>query len=370
MFDALRKKLISFIKKVEEVREEEEIEKEKEKEKEIAEEGKKEEEVTVTTKTEARKVAEAAELVEKKEEEKEKIKLTKVTKITHIFKEKVKLSEKDLENILSEFQLELIQSDVAYETSEKIMDELKKKLLNKEIPKNELKQEIKNSLREVLLDIFKESESIDFLTLIKNSLEKPFKIIFFGVNGGGKTTTIAKVAHFLMKNSLSVVFAAGDTFRAGAIEQIEKHAQNLNVRVIKHKKGADAAAVIYDSINYGKAKGIDVVLADTAGRMHTEKNLMDEMKKICRVNKPNLKIFVGDALTGNDAVSQADMFNKEVGIDAVILTKMDADAKGGCALSIADTIKKPIIFLGIGQKYSDLLKFDEKWFVDRILELE
>jgi fused signal recognition particle receptor len=347
MFDSLRKKLSSFIGKVEEI---EEVEVEK------VEKVKKEEKATPSP----------------PEEDKVTLtKITKVTKVKHVFKDTVKLSEKDLERILSDFQLELIQSDVAYETSEKIMDELKKRLLNKEIPKHAIKKYIKNSLRNVLLDILKtekeNEEEIDLLDLVKHSSKKPFKIIFFGVNGSGKTTTIAKVAHWLMKNSLSIVLAAGDTFRAGAIEQIEKHAQNLGLRVIKHKKGADSAAVIYDAVEHAKSKGIDVVLADTAGRSHTNVNLMDEMEKISRVNKPDLKIFVGDALTGNDAIDQVEMFDKGVGIDAVILTKMDADVKGGCVLSIINAIKKPILFIGVGQSYDDLVKFDKEWFINKIL---
>lgn len=298
---------------------------------------------------------------------KEVIEPGKITKIKYALSDKIKFSEEDIEKIIENFKFELIQADVAYGTSEKITNMIKKELSGKEIQKSELNSFVRVVFRKVLLEILNSANDLDFFDKVKNS-EKPFKIIFFGINGSGKTTTIAKVASLLLKKKFSVVLAAADTFRAGAIEQIEKHAQNLNVKVIKHKKGADAAAVIYDAIAHAKSKAIDVVLADTAGRMQTNINLMDEMKKICRVNKPDMKIFVGDALTGNDAVSQAEIFEKEVGIDAVILTKMDADVKGGCALSIIDTIKKPIIFIGVGQKYSDLLKFDKEWFVEKIIE--
>ncbi|MCK4491255.1 MAG: signal recognition particle-docking protein FtsY, partial [Candidatus Altiarchaeales archaeon] len=209
-------------------------------------------------------------------------------------------------------------------------------------------------------------EDIDFLEFI-SECEKPCKLIFVGVNGTGKTTTIAKVARYLMRNNLSVVLAAGDTFRAGAIEQISRHAQNLGVNTIKHQKGADAAAVIYDAIEHARSKGIDVVLADTAGRMQTNINLMDELRKITRVNKPHLSIFVGDALTGNDAVDQAKKFNDAIGVDAIILTKMDADAKGGSALSIVNETRRPIIFMGTGQNLEDLEEFDREWFVAEII---
>jgi len=295
------------------------------------------------------------------------IKLSKATKIKGILRKDIKLSEKDLEGILYDLQLDLIQNDVAVETTETILQELKEKLLGREIERENLDRFIKNSLRETLLDVLTPEEEVDILSIIQKS-EKPFKIVFFGVNGTGKTTTIAKVAKYLMDNNLSIVLAAGDTFRAGAIEQIEKHSESLGVKLIKHQKGADAAAVIYDAIEHAKAHRIDVVLADTAGRMQTNVNLMDEMKKICRVNKPDIKIFVGDSLTGNDAVDQAERFNKEIGIDAIILTKMDADAKGGSALSIANITKRPILFIGTGQGYEDLKRFDRNWFVEQILE--
>ncbi len=296
----------------------------------------------------------------------EAVHITKETKVKHIFKDKVKLSEKDLNHIFSELKLELVQCDVAYETSEKILEELRKELSAREIPKDAIRKIVRETLRDVLLKTL-ETEEIDLLELVKKS-EKPFTIIFLGVNGGGKTTTLAKVGKLFQKNDFSVVLAAGDTFRAGGIEQLEKHAHNLGIKVIKHTKGADSAAVIYDAIEHAKARKIDVILADTAGRMQSNVNLMDEMKKICRVNNPDLKIFVGEALTGNDAVSQAEMFHEAVGIDGIILTKMDADPKGGCALSIINAIKKPIIFIGNGQGYDDLMNFDPKWFVSRIVE--
>lgn len=305
----------------------------------------------------------------KKETETEKTenaKLTKITRIKSMLTGTIRLSDSDLENILGDFQIDIIRSDVAVPTSEAIIEKLKKKLLNQDIDKNNVGKFVRDSLRDALLDTLKTESEINIIRIIQES-ERPFKIVFFGINGSGKTTTIAKFARYLMKNGFSVVLAAGDTFRAGAIEQISKHADSLNVRVISHQKGADSAAVIYDAIEHAKARKIDVVLADTAGRMQTNVNLMDEMKKICRINKPNLKIFVGDALTGNDAIDQAEKFNKEIGIDAIILTKMDSDAKGGCAFSMTDITKKPVILIGTGQSYDDLKEFNAEWLVDRIL---
>jgi len=190
--------------------------------------------------------------------------------------------------------------------------------------------------------------------------------MFVGVNGSGKTLSIAKMATILKENGYSSVMAAGDTFRAGAIEQLGIHADKIGVKIIKHGPGADPAAVAYDAIEHAKAKHKDVVLLDTAGRMQTNINLMDEMAKIKRIAQPDLILFVGDALAGNDAVEQAKRFNEIVGIDGVILTKVDTDAKGGSALSVAYTIGKPLLFIGVGQEYTDQIPFDAKWMIGNI----
>ena len=316
---------------------------------------------------------EAAEVVQnvtgkpQAEEPEREVKLTAATQIKSIFRKTVKLTEKDLEGILSDLQMDLIQNDVAMETSDAILEELKGRLLEKEIDKDDVAGYVKDSLKKTLIDVLTPEKEVDLIAAIRQG-QKPYKIVFFGVNGTGKTTTIAKMARFLMDNGFSVVLAAGDTFRAGAIEQIEKHASAIGVKLVKHQKTGDAAAVIYDAVEHAKARNIDVVLADTAGRMQTNVNLMDEMKKIVRVNKPDMKIFIGDSLTGNDAIEQAEKFNKEIGIDAVILTKMDADAKGGSALSISHVTKRPVIYVGVGQKYTDLKKFDREWFVSQIMD--
>ena len=203
---------------------------------------------------------------------------------------------------------------------------------------------------------------IDLLSRIKS--KKPFVIVFVGVNGSGKTTTIAKMARFCQKNNLSVVIAAGDTFRAAAIDQLEVHAKNLGIKMIKQDYGSDSAAVAFDAIKHAEATGRDVVLVDTAGRLHSNVNLMDEMKKIIRVAKPDIVLFVGESITGNDCVEQAKKFNEAIGIDGIVLAKADVDEKGGAAISVSYVTKKPILYLGTGQGYDDLAEFDSRIVID------
>jgi len=276
-----------------------------------------------------------------------------------------KINEKKLDELLDEFELSLLEADVAYDVAESIRSELKKNLENKKI-------KIGVDLDSALDTIFKETlknilnvPSMDLIEIIKNS-QKPYVIMFLGINGSGKTTTIAKIAKLLQDNGFSVVIAASDTFRAGAIEQLEYHAKNLGATFIKHQPGSDPASVAYDAIAHAKSKGKHVVLIDTAGRMQTNRNLMEEMKKIKRVAKPNLTIFVGDSLYGNDIINQAKTFDSEVGFDAIILCKIDADAKGGSAISLAYELKKPIIYLTTGQGYDDIVKFSPDYIIEKI----
>ncbi|WP_456474831.1 signal recognition particle-docking protein FtsY [Candidatus Pyrohabitans sp.] len=278
----------------------------------------------------------------------------------------VVLDESKLEELLSEFELALLESDIALEVAEKIISDLKQSLLGKKFKRSELEAAIKASLEKSLREIL-DLPSAGIEEMIRRKKEKPFVILFVGINGTGKTTTIAKIAHRLLSRGLSCVFAASDTYRAGAIEQLERHAEKLGVKLIKHKRGSDPAAVAYDAVEHARARGKDVVLIDTAGRMETNINLLEEMKKIARVAKPDLVVFVGDALTGNAAVEQAERFNSAVEIDGVILTKADADAKGGAAISIAHTIRKPVLFLGTGQSYEDLVEFSVDWLIREIL---
>jgi len=293
----------------------------------------------------------------------EEVELNLKTKIKKTVTGKAILSEEEIDSTTWNFQLNLMQNDVAMEVAESITAELKEKLTDREF--SSPKEEIRSILKEVLLSILVPDDTLNLPDFIK-SKEKPVTLVFFGINGTGKTTTMAKIAKMLKDNGLTVVAAAGDTFRAGAIEQLETHMKRVGVKVVKHQRGADAAAVIYDAREHAKAKGVDVVLADTSGRMQSNSDLIGEMQKIIRVNSPDLKIFIGDALTGNDAVDQAREFNENIGIDCSILTKCDA-SKGGAALSITYVTNKPIIYLGVGQGYDDLIEFVPEEFVDSII---
>jgi fused signal recognition particle receptor len=289
--------------------------------------------------------------------------------LSKIISEKT-LLEKDLDDALFELQLQLLESDIAQEAAENMIGQIKNELIGKKVMRSEDSISIvKMALHDSILEIFLRAGTVDIFERInKKSKGEPFTILFLGVNGTGKTTTIAKFANMLKKNNMSVVIAASDTHRAGAIEQLMEHANRISVKVISQRYGADPAAVARDGVIYAKTHHIDVLLIDTAGRMQTNKNLMEEMGKIVRVINPDMKIFIGDSLIGNDAISQAQLFNKYTGFDCAILTKADADAKGGAALSIAFTTGKPVILLGIGQGYDDLITFKAESFVNSLLE--
>lgn len=278
------------------------------------------------------------------------------------------ISEKDIDKIIWDFQLSLLENDVSLKVAERIAEDIKEKLVGTQISISEKKKNVlKDALADAIRDVLQNGQMDIFKTIDENKAKgMPTILLFVGFNGTGKTTTIAKLAHILRNKKYSCIIAAADTFRAGSIEQLEKHAQNVGVRVIKQGYGADPAAVGFDAVQHAKARNIDVVLIDTAGRVETNKNLMDEMRKIVRVTKPNLIVFIGDALGGNAVVEQAEKFN-DVGIDCSILTKVDADARGGAALSISYATKKPILFIGLGQGYDDLVLFDPEWMVNRLV---
>jgi fused signal recognition particle receptor len=275
-----------------------------------------------------------------------------------------KISEEKLDDLLWELEIGLLESDVAYNVIESIKKDIKDELRKVPLKRGSINETVENVLRHAISHVL-ESNKFNFEQFIKEK-EKPIVVMFVGVNGSGKTLSIAKMATLLKEKGYSSVMAAGDTFRAGAIEQLGIHAKNIGVKIIKHGPGADPAAVAYDAIEHAKAKHKDVVLLDTAGRMQTNVNLMDEMAKIKRIAQPDLILFVGDALAGNDAVEQAKRFNEIVGLDGVILTKVDTDAKGGSALSVAYTIGKPLLFIGVGQKYDEQIPFDAQWMIDNI----
>ncbi|KAF5071947.1 signal recognition particle-docking protein FtsY [Methanobacterium aggregans] len=278
------------------------------------------------------------------------------------------ISEKDIDDILFELEMALLEGDVALEVAETIVNSVKENLVGRKIRRrNDVADFTKEALKTAISEIL-DVESQDINELLGKSREtgEPLKLMFVGINGTGKTTTIAKIATHFIEKGYTPVIAAADTFRAGAIEQITHHADKIGVKIIKHQKGADPAAVAFDAVAHARAKGKEMVLVDTAGRMQTNTNLMDEMKKIKRVIKPDMIIFVGDALTGNDAVEQARKFDEAVGVNGIILTKADADAKGGAALSIGYVIHKPILFLGLGQSYGDIMEFKPEWMVEQI----
>jgi len=281
------------------------------------------------------------------------------------------LKAEKLRPILEEFRLNLIENDVAVPVAYYITEELEKHLDGVQVKRlGDRKELVKDTLHEVLIEILTTKEEINLLENIeqKRQMKEPYTILFVGINGTGKTTSIAKVARFLMKKGYSVVLSCSDTYRAGSIEQLEEHAKKLGVRMIKHKYGSDPAAVAYDAISHAQSRGINVVLIDTAGRIQTDRNLMSELTKIKRVVSPDLTILVVDALIGNDAVMQAEEFHKSVSIDGTILTKVDADVKGGASLSVTYVTGKPIVFIGVGQNYEDLEAFEPEQFTQMILK--
>ncbi|MGC8566682.1 MAG: signal recognition particle-docking protein FtsY, partial [Caldisphaera sp.] len=255
------------------------------------------------------------------------------------------------------------------DVADKIIEIVKSKLVGSKVRRGkEVEEVIKGTFYDTIYSIINVNE-LKFIESIKDKCKKgePFVIVFLGINGVGKTTTIAKIANLLKKNNISTVIAASDTFRAGAQEQIDVHAKKIDVPIIKGQYGADPASIAFDAINFARSRKICAVLIDTAGRMHSDVDLMRELKKIIRISKPDLKIMIVDALTGNDAVEQARTFNEIIGIDGIIVTKIDADVKGGVALSVASITNKPILYLGYGQNYDDIKQFDAKEYVKSIL---
>ena len=306
------------------------------------------------------------EIEEKKEEKIEKKSV--IEKIKKKITEK-KITEKDFEKLFDDLEIVLLENNVAMEVIEKMGDELKKELIGKSVKRKEINEIIINSIRNAISDVLIEFDDEIIFNKIKENKKdkKPTIFLFLGVNGVGKTTTLAKFGYLLKNKGYSCIFSASDTFRAASIEQLEVHGKNLGIKVIKHKYGADAAAVAYDSIEYAKAHGIDCVLIDSAGRQHTSSNLMDELAKIKRVSNPDFTIFVADSMTGNDATEQAKEFENKVGYDFSILTKADVDEKGGAILSVGYISKKPIAFLGVGQEYKNLIPFKKDEIINKLI---
>ncbi len=279
-----------------------------------------------------------------------------------------KLRETTVDEVFNDLEIALLQSDVALPVVDKMRKDLRRDLAGRKLrlgvdAEDAIRASLIRSVRSVLAQ-----PPVDLAARVRAQAARPYVILFVGVNGTGKTTSLAKLAGWLRSQGLTSVIAAGDTFRAGAIEQLLVHGERLGIRVIRQKEGSDPAAVAFDAVDHAKAKKVDVVLVDTAGRQHTNENLIEEAKKIRRVVNPSLTLFVGDALSGHDVVEQAKEFNAAIGVDGLILTKLDADVKGGAALSLTYVTKKPILFVGTGQGYEDLRPFDPEWMVQRLFE--
>lgn len=283
-------------------------------------------------------------------------------------KEKItttKISKEKFNELFNELEFTMLENNVALEVIDKIKEDLIKDIVDKPIKRNSVEESIKNSLKESIQDLFI-LEQTSLINKIESSNKKPYVICFVGQNGSGKTTSIAKITNYLQKNKKSVVLAAADTFRAAAIQQIKEWGSRLNVKVIAHDYGSDPAAVCFDAVEYAKSHNLDIVLIDTAGRQHSNANLMQEMEKITRVSKPDLKIFVGESITGNDALEQSQHFNNSIGIDGIILTKADIDEKGGAIISVSYVTHKPILFLGTGQNLNDIKEFNKEEIIKNL----
>lgn len=342
MFGALKEKLKNWVKKTEK---EEIIEKspKKEKKKKPAKKEKEQDKKGKITE----------ELIEETKEEPQE-------KKSFFFKFQKKLDQEKFNELFEELEMILLQNNVAYQTVDSIKNSLAEKLIDKTLKEVNLTNELKEAIKSTLIN------PPNFLEEIKNSQSKPFVILFAGINGSGKTTTIAKVANYLQKNKLKVCLAAADTFRAAAIQQLEEHATRLKIPILKKDYGADPASVGFEAIQYAKKNKIDIVLIDTAGRMQNKDSLMKEIEKIVRITKPDMKIFLGESITGNDATEQAKSFDETIGLTGIILSKADVDEKGGTAISVSQVTGKPILFLGTGQTYNDLEIFDKEKLIEKL----
>jgi fused signal recognition particle receptor len=263
------------------------------------------------------------------------------------------ISDDEFDRMFHDLEISLLENNTAVEVVEKIKESLRKEITKDKVQRRKPHEIIREGLIAAIGDLFVPHEP--FMSKIKE--KKPYTIMFLGVNGSGKTTTIAKLAYKIKNNGMVPVLAAGDTFRAAAIQQLEEHAKKIGVRIIKHDYGADPAAVAFDAVKHAESGKAEIVLIDTAGRLHSNDNLLKELEKIKRVSKPDMTIFIGEAIAGNDVIEQASVFNEKIGIDGIILTKADVDDKGGAALSVSYITKAPIYFIGLGQEYEDLKEF-------------
>jgi len=289
-----------------------------------------------------------------------------VSRAASMARGRVVIDEEDLEEPLRDLEFALLESDVEMTVAEEILDQIRSELVGEERKFTESTGAlVEDALRDALLSVIDVGQ-FDFLDEVA-AREKPVTVVFTGVNGVGKTTSIAKVAQYLEDRGFSTVLANGDTYRAGANQQIQEHADNLGLKCISHEQGGDPTAVVYDAVEYAQANDVDVVLGDTAGRLHTSDDLMSQLEKLNRVVEPDLTIFVDEAVAGQDAVNRAREFNDAAEIDGTILTMADADSQGGAAISVSHVTGKPILFLGTGQGYDDLQPFDPEELVDDLV---
>jgi signal recognition particle-docking protein FtsY len=275
-----------------------------------------------------------------------------------------KVTEKDIEEFFKEREIDFIEADVSVD----VIDYFKSKLTEevKGIKANGTKQEtIRELLSRTIIQIFQDTETLP--DIYKKATKKPFVTVFLGINGTGKTTTVAKVAYSLKKLKYRPLMVAADTYRTGAIEQLAEHGSKIGVEVFSKKYGVDPAALSREAYEYAISNGHDILLIDTAGRMQTNESLLNELSKLVNVVKSDLNIFVGDALAGYDMINQATTFLKTPGFSHSIVTKVDAEVKGGSILNLAFYTKKPIMYLGTGQSYEDLTPFKPSWVVERLL---
>lgn len=276
-----------------------------------------------------------------------------------------------LDELLEELELVMLEADMGRKAMQEVTDALRNELIGSRLRKGaDLTKVIEASLKRALLSLLA-AGYWDFNKTVDGMIEAgdtPVIVMMVGVNGTGKTTTTAKIANRLKNEGRTVVLAAADTFRAGAIDQLETHAERIGVRCISSQRGGDSAAIARDAVESAKARGADVVIIDTAGRMTNKTNLMNELQKVHRVSEPHLVLFVGDALAGNDAVEQAVEFQRMLKFDGAVLCKLDTDAKGGAALSIAHATGRPIVLAGVGQGYDDLKQFDPDWLLEMMFE--
>jgi fused signal recognition particle receptor len=368
MFDGLKKKFSSFIESLSNKEAENEVLAEKEVQSKAEQEPGRE--AVHGLQQKSQRVTEVHKAVDAAPAHHAEPRISTTTKIKGLFLGHVKISEKDADPFIESLRIGLLQSDVNYDVADKVAGSIRRTLVGREVNSRSMEEDIRQGIRDSILSVLTKSSGIDMIRRINEKRLKdqlPYKMLFVGPNGAGKTTTMAKIANMLIANNVTCVLSASDTFRAAAIEQTAYHAGRLGISVIRGAYGADPASVAFDAIAHAKAHGIMAVLIDSAGRQETNRSLIEELKKISRVTDPDLKIFIGESISGNALLEQVKAIDEAVGIDGIILTKLDVDAKGGNTLSILSDTTIPVLYFGTGEKYSDIIPYDPQFIVDNIL---